>query len=131
MSRTRFRVDPRPIVAWMSRNSLLKTGAISKVYVTASDSNPQPLSSHDHLVKCADSLSNFAYKVLNINIKTYNPEQSKEIRQNWPGAENLDMRFCVIFAPYYKSFTSRKEIKWVLSPSNLRVFLIFPYFLRS
>ena len=35
MSRTCFRVNLHSIVAWMSRNSLLKTGAISEVYVTA------------------------------------------------------------------------------------------------
>ena len=31
MSRTRFRVNPYSIVAWISRNSLLEAGAISKV----------------------------------------------------------------------------------------------------
>ena len=31
MSRTRFRVNPHSIVAWMSRNSLLKAGARSEV----------------------------------------------------------------------------------------------------
>ena len=31
MSRTRFRVNPHSIVAWMSSNSLLETGAISEV----------------------------------------------------------------------------------------------------
>ena len=46
MPRTCFRVNPHSIVAaWMSRNSLLKTGTISEVYVTATDWNPQPLSS--------------------------------------------------------------------------------------
>ena len=34
-SRTRFRVNPDPLVAWMSRNSLLKTGVISQVSMTA------------------------------------------------------------------------------------------------
>ena len=29
--RTRFRVNPHPIVSWMSRNSLLETGVKSKV----------------------------------------------------------------------------------------------------
>ena len=32
MSRTRFRVNLHSIVAWMSRNSFLETGAISEVY---------------------------------------------------------------------------------------------------
>ena len=31
MSRTRFRVDPHSIVAWMSRNTLLETHTISEV----------------------------------------------------------------------------------------------------
>ena len=31
MSRTRFRVNPHSIVAWMSRNSLLEAGAKSEV----------------------------------------------------------------------------------------------------
>ena len=31
MSRTRFKVNPPSIVAWMSRNSLLEIGAISEV----------------------------------------------------------------------------------------------------
>ena len=31
MSRTRFGVNPRNIVAWMSRNSLLEAGAKSEV----------------------------------------------------------------------------------------------------
>ena len=31
MSRTRFRVNPHSIVAWMSRNSLLETAAKSEV----------------------------------------------------------------------------------------------------
>ena len=33
-------------------------------------------------------------------------EQSKEMKQNWPEVENFDMRFSVIFARYYKSFSS-------------------------
>ena len=39
MSRTRFRVNPHSIVALMSRNSLLETGAKSEVYVTATQLN--------------------------------------------------------------------------------------------
>ena len=35
MSRTRFRVNPHSIVAWMSRNSLLEAGAKSEGEVTA------------------------------------------------------------------------------------------------
>ena len=31
MLRTRFRVNPRSIFAWMSRNSLLETGTMSEV----------------------------------------------------------------------------------------------------
>ena len=46
MSRTRFRVNPDSIFTWMSRNSLLKTGAKSEVFKWLQlDSNPQPLSS--------------------------------------------------------------------------------------
>ena len=41
MSRTRFRVNPYSIVAWMSRNSLLEAGAISKVWVTANGLEPR------------------------------------------------------------------------------------------
>ena len=41
MSLTRFRVKSHSIVASMSRNSLLKTGAISEVKVTEWDLNPQ------------------------------------------------------------------------------------------
>ena len=44
-SRTRFRVNPHSVVAWMSRNSLLKTGAKLKFKWLQLDSNPQPLSS--------------------------------------------------------------------------------------
>ena len=32
ISRTRFRVNPHPIVAWMPKNSLLEINAISEVY---------------------------------------------------------------------------------------------------
>ena len=32
MSRTRFRVNPQSLVAWMSRNSLLEAGSKSEVY---------------------------------------------------------------------------------------------------
>ena len=35
MSRTRFRVNPLSIVAWMSRNSLIEASAKSEGYVTA------------------------------------------------------------------------------------------------
>ena len=35
MSRTRFRVNPHSIVAWMPRNSLLEAGAKSEGDVTA------------------------------------------------------------------------------------------------
>ena len=35
MSRTRFRVNLHSIVAWMSRKSLLETGAIFEVYVNS------------------------------------------------------------------------------------------------
>ena len=35
MSHTRFRVNPHSAVARISRNSLLKTGAISEIEVTA------------------------------------------------------------------------------------------------
>ena len=31
-------------------------------------------------------------------------EQRKEIKQNWKGAENFGVCFCVIFNCYYKSF---------------------------
>ena len=31
MSRTGFKVNPNSVVAWMSKNSLLETGAISEV----------------------------------------------------------------------------------------------------
>ena len=37
MSRTCLRVNPHSIVVWMSRNSLLETGAISEVYVAATE----------------------------------------------------------------------------------------------
>ena len=37
MSRTRFRVNPHSIVAWMSRNSLLEAGAKSEVFAPASN----------------------------------------------------------------------------------------------
>ena len=40
MSRTRFRVNPHSIVAWISRNSLLETGAKSEVEVTATGLDP-------------------------------------------------------------------------------------------
>ena len=44
MSHTHFRVNPHSIVAWMSRNSLLKTGAKSEVWVT-------PTRTHSLLVR--------------------------------------------------------------------------------
>ena len=40
MLRTRFRVNLHSVVAWMSRNSLLETGAIPKVQVTAAGIEP-------------------------------------------------------------------------------------------
>ena len=44
MSRTCFRVIPHSMVAWMSMNSLLETGAKSEVKWLQWDSTPQPLS---------------------------------------------------------------------------------------
>ena len=44
MSRTCFRVIPHSIVAWVSMNSLLETGAKSEVKWLQWDSTPQPLS---------------------------------------------------------------------------------------
>ena len=41
MSRTLFRVNPRSIVAWMSRNSLLEAGAKSEGEVTATGFEPR------------------------------------------------------------------------------------------
>ena len=41
MSRTRFRVNPHSIVAWMSRNSLLEAGAKSEDEVTATGLEPR------------------------------------------------------------------------------------------
>ena len=44
ISCTRFRVNPQ-IVAWMSSNSMLGTGAIYEVFKWQQrDSNPQPIS---------------------------------------------------------------------------------------
>ena len=40
MSRTRFRVNPHPIVARMSRYFLLETDAITEVSVTATGLEP-------------------------------------------------------------------------------------------
>ena len=34
-------------------------------------------------------------------------EQSKEVKENWTGGENVDDCFCIIFNFYYKSFISR------------------------
>ena len=31
-------------------------------------------------------------------------EQSKEVKQNWTGAENFENYFCLDFQVYYKSF---------------------------
>ena len=46
-----FRVNVNSVVAWMSVNCLLETGAISKVWVVATklqqESIPQPLNSKD------------------------------------------------------------------------------------
>ena len=36
-------------------------------------------------------------------------EQTKGIKQNWPGAENCDNCFSVIFNCYYKSFISGRR----------------------
>ena len=40
MSHTHFRVNLHSVVAWLSRNSLLKTHVISEVYVTATGFEP-------------------------------------------------------------------------------------------
>ena len=40
MSRTSFRANPRSIVAWISRNPFLETGAISEVYVVGMGLDP-------------------------------------------------------------------------------------------
>ena len=40
MSCTRFRVNVHSIVVWMSRNSLLETGAIAEILVTATGFEP-------------------------------------------------------------------------------------------
>ena len=40
-SRTRFRVNPHYIVAWMSRNALLEAGAKYEVYVIATGLKPR------------------------------------------------------------------------------------------
>ena len=40
LSRTRFRMNPHSIVAWMSRNFLLEAGAKSEVWVTATGLEP-------------------------------------------------------------------------------------------
>ena len=45
MSRTRFRVNPHSTVVWMSRNSLLETGAHLKFKWLQRNMNPWPLSS--------------------------------------------------------------------------------------
>ena len=41
ISRPRFRVNPHPIVSWMSKNSLLGAGAKSEVSVTATGNEPR------------------------------------------------------------------------------------------
>ena len=43
MSRTRLRVDPYSIVAWMSRNSLLEAGTKSEGEVTATGLEPRTI----------------------------------------------------------------------------------------
>ena len=40
MSHTRFRVNLHSLVVWMSRNSLLETGTISEIYMTATGFEP-------------------------------------------------------------------------------------------
>ena len=45
MSRTHFRVNLHSIFAWISRNSLLETGAIWSL------SNSNGIRTHDHLVR--------------------------------------------------------------------------------
>ena len=41
MSRTRFKVNPSSIIAWMSRSSLIEAGATSEVSVTATGLEPR------------------------------------------------------------------------------------------
>ena len=67
MSRTRFRVDPHSIVAWVSRNSLLKAGAKSAVQVTATGLE---LSGSEFKSRCVLRV----YKVFKLwNIETLTP----------------------------------------------------------
>ena len=40
MSRMRFKVNPQSMVPWLSRNTLLETGAKSEVQVTAMGLEP-------------------------------------------------------------------------------------------
>ena len=51
MSRTRFRVNPHSIIAWISRNSLLKTGAISEVKVIRTGLEPWPNNHNNQITK--------------------------------------------------------------------------------
>ena len=59
-------------------------------------------------------------------------KQSKQIQQNWAGAENFDNSFYVSFDRYYEHYIAGRNTEYyVLSRANFGIFLTFPNFLRS
>ena len=80
----------------------------------------------------SNSEKNYSRLILMFQSWTKYLQQSKEINQNWTGAENLDNCFCESFDRYYKSFIAgRKTGNQAISLLNFDFLLIFPNFLRS
>ena len=91
MSHIQFRVNPHSIVAWMSRNSLLQTGTLSEVKVTAITltSDILPVLSKEFLDIQATMECGFTLKHVSDMIKTYcqihrKDKYSEDSSINWP-----------------------------------------------
>ena len=73
-------------------------------------------------------------KTLHVGLQSWAKylEQNREIQSNWTGQEKFDIYFCLFFDCYCQSLISGGETgHWAMSPPKFKIFLIFPYFLRS
>ena len=125
MSHTRFKVNLNSVVAWMSRNSILETGATSDVWetITGFDPtttqfvNPQPLSkavTHRETVWVATPVS---YFIFNYYMTSW----------NFGFSNTFFNQFCYEWAigEGGVSFRERKEIlRW----NKKAFFIIFDWF---
>ena len=57
-------------------------------------------------------------------------EKNREIQYNWTGLEKFDIYFCVFSDCYCQSLISGRDAGQMALP-KFKIFLIFPYFLRS